>query len=527
MRPRELNYLMQSQGLRQWGVIGFIATCFVVSIALPTLAHADLVSVTPGDGTVASEPIEQFTLVFTAAVEPVNDGARLLSGRELLDVTVFQPSDATVIIEPVEPLTDGRYALFWKVQSADAHVIEGTVVVEVASPTTTTQGDTAAAGSDPDPGGTAADAAPPTTIGVTTTTLPMVNTSLPPRAYTTVRASVEDSASDAVAGEWIARVGRWILMIGGLIAIGAFVFAGTSLVGSQAEVRRAVSWVRRGGILVLVGTLVEVLGASTMLEGSLSGALSPSTLVDVLAGTFGVAVLLRLAGGIILLQDPRLAAAVPLNGPSLVQGESQGETIDAAQGAAVAVTDAPAARYHLDMRQEWTIIAGILAVAASFTFDGHTTSVDPSVVARASSFVHVLAGGVWFGGLVVMADTLTRRWRSGAPLDAAAMTVRFSRSAVGALIVVALAGLALTWTIVESISDLVSTSWGRLLLVKVGLVASAAVMGGYNHFKVMPRLDQDSVDEATSDQLRRIVMIEALVLAGAVAISAVLVGAAV
>jgi len=518
---------MQSQGLGRWGLTGFIAACFVVSIALPALAHADLVSVTPGDGTVASEPIQQFELVFTEAVEPVNGGARLLAGTAVLDVTVFQPSDATLIIEPVEPLTGGRYALFWKVQSADAHVIEGTTVVEVALPTTTAPGDTAATVSDPDPGSTAAEAVPPATIDATTTTLPMVNTSLPPRAFETAQAAAEDSDAAATAGEWIARVGRWVMMIGGLIAIGAFVFAGTSLVGSRAEVRRAVGWVRRGGILVLVGTLVEVLGASMVLAGSLSGAASPSTLVDVLAGTFGVAVLLRLAGGIILLQDPRLAAAVALDGRSPVQGAPLDETTDAAPAASVVVTDAPAAGYHLDMKQEWAIIAGILAVAASFTFDGHTASVDPSVVARASSFVHVLAGGVWFGGLVVMADTLTRRWRAGAPLDAAAMTVRFSRSAVVALIVVALAGLALTWTILESLSDLVSTSWGRLLLVKVGLVASAAVMGGYNHFKVMPRLDQDSIDEATSDQLRRIVMIEALVLAGAVAISAVLVGVAI
>ncbi len=504
-------------------MIGFLATWFVVSIALPVLAHADLVSVTPGDGTVASEPIEQFELVFTAAVDPVISGTRLLTGRHVLDVAVFQPSDATIIIEPVEPLTGGRYTLFWKVQSADAHVIEGTVVVEVVSPGTTAEGDTAATASESDPEETAAEAASSTTIGATTTTLPMVNTSLPPRAFVTAQAAVTNSNADTVAGEWIARVGGWVMMIGGLIAIGAFVFAGTSLVGSRAEVRRAVGWVRRGGILVLVGTLVEVLGASTMLAGSLSGALSPSTLVDILAGTFGVAVLLRLGGGIILLQDPRLAATVTLKGPSPVQGASHVETTDAAQGASVAVTESRAVRYHLDMKQEWAIIAGILAVAASFTFDGHTASVDPTVVARASSFVHVLAGGVWFGGLVVMADTLTRRWRAGTPLDAAAMAVRFSRSAVMAFIVLALAGLALTWTIVEAPSDLVSTSWGRLLLVKVGLVASAAVMGGYNHFSVMPRLDAPSANASASSQLRRIVTVETVMLATVVAITAVLV----
>jgi len=514
---------MISTFLRRGWLLGFVSVWFVVATGLPALGHADFVSVTPADGSVSHEPIERFELVFTAAVEPVDSGIRLLSGADAVDVIVFQPTDDTVVVEPVEPLTSGRYALFWKVQSADAHVVEGTAIGEVVLPAAPDDGGATGDDSEPPPQVDTAEEAPPTTIGAVSDQLIIVNTSLPPKAFETAPAA---AVSDAPAGDWMTTLGRWVMMIGGLIAIGAFVFAGTSLVGTPGEVRRAVRWVRRGGVLVLVGSLVEVMGASTTLAGSLADALTSSTLVDVLASSFGVAVLLQVAGGIALLQDPKLAAIVPVGAGSTADvgpGVDDGHTSTATGSV---LTDAPASGYRLDMKQEWVTFAGVLAVAASFTFNGHTASVDPSLVAKGASFVHVLAGGVWFGGLIVMADTLTRRRRSGVQLDAAAMALRFSRSALVALATVAVAGVALTWTIIESPSDLVSGAWARLLLIKVGLVGVVALLGAYNHFKVIPLLDEDPNDEATADRLRRVVLVEAAGLAAVIATTAVLVGAA-
>ena len=171
-------------------------------------------------------------------------------------------------------------------------------------------------------------------------------------------------------------------------------------------------------------------------------------------------------------------------------------------------------------------MVGVVGVAASFMFDGHTASVEHSLVARSASFVHILAAGIWFGGLVAMAATLTRRRRRNAPLEAAPMAIRFSRAAAAALIVASAAGLALMWTIIDSPADLLSGTWGRLLLVKVALVVVVASLGGYNHFKVVPALDQNPSDIATSDRLRLLVWAEAAVLVAAIAITAILVGAA-
>ena len=518
MRPRELIGTVNPRPFRRLILALIIASGFAVFGTPQALAHADLESVTPPDGTVSTVPIEQFELLFTAAVQPVQGGTRLLTGSSAVNVTILQPNLETVIVEPVQPLTDGRYALLWKVLSADGHVIEGTVSVEVMTETTTSTGASNGSG-----GGSESSATPPTTLASTTTTLPMVNTSLPPRAFETSQASV--SSSDGDAGEWISSIGRWATMTGALIAIGAFLFAGTSLVGSLPEVRNAVRWVRRGGLLVLVGTLVEVIGAATAVAGSLSQALSPSTLVDVLATSFGVAVLLRIAGGIALLQDPRMAAASLVSGASAVPITAQSGTSHAnGPGSAVTVDDRSADRYHLDIKQEWMEAAGIAAIALSFAFVGHSTTADPSVLARGSSIIHVLAAGIWFGGLIVMVDLLIRRRQAGSKLDAAATILRFSRSAVVAVVVVAGAGLALTWTIIDESSDLVSTAWGRLLLLKMALVAVAAIMGGYNHFRVVPLIENPREDSGAPARLRRIVTAEVLVLTGAVAITAVLVG---
>jgi copper transport protein len=171
-------------------------------------------------------------------------------------------------------------------------------------------------------------------------------------------------------------------------------------------------------------------------------------------------------------------------------------------------------------------MAGVLAVAASFMFDGHTASFGHSVIGKSASFLHVLAGGVWLGGLMVMAATLNGRRRRQAPLEAAQMAIRFSRAAAAALIAGSAAGVALAWTIIESPADLLSGAWGRLLLVKVALVVAATLLGSYNHFKVVPALDSHPPDTVAADRFRRVVGIEAAVLVAVVAITALLVNAA-
>ena len=106
------------------------------------------------------------------------------------------------------------------------------------------------------------------------------------------------------------------------------------------------------------------------------------------------------------------------------------------------------------------------------------------------------------------------------------MVLRFSVIASVALAAVGVAGLALAWSILDAPSELWSTSWGRLLLVKVTMVGLAASLGAYNHFFVVPVLESDASNEGASEQVAKVVRIEGAILIAVVVITAILVGAA-
>lgn len=517
-------------------IVVVIAALMALAVASPAMAHADLASTSPSDKDVVTEPVERIELVFTDTVETTGSGVRLLDGNGgTVGSSVFSASDTTVAVIPDEPLSAGRYAVLWEVESADGHEIPGSISFEVALPDT---GETDSEGTDDQPTGAAEDATttadtPPTTLSSTPTTVVITHSPASVAASTAQDATVGEDPNTALA-DIMGFVGRWATLLGALLAIGALAFASTSLVGSRSEVRQSVRWIRRGATLVLAGTLVEVSGG--ILVDLAGGEDLVTAIIDLLASSFGISVVLRLAGGAALLMDPEVITMSPIGvvqaegtgeGPSIDEGPRTGETIASRDGSAVA-TRAPTApqTYQLDIRPEWVALAGLTAVVASFMFDGHTVTAEPDLVARVAAAIHVIAGGVWLGGLVVMADTLVRRNRVGSSLDAASMGLRFSRVATAAVLAVGVAGLALTWTIVDDPADIVSTTWGRLLLMKVALVVVAAAIGAYNHFVIVPRLDDAATGADHQTTLRRTVSIEAALLVAVVVVTAALVVAA-
>lgn len=98
----------------------------------------------------------------------------------------------------------------------------------------------------------------------------------------------------------------------------------------------------------------------------------------------------------------------------------------------------------------------------------------------AAQWLHLLAVGVWIGGIAWLLAGLR-----GAAAKAAA-AVRFSRVATVALAAVAVTGLERALNEVGSWHRLVSTGFGRTLAVKVGLVAVLLGLGTVNHFRLVP-----------------------------------------
>ena len=100
--------------------------------------------------------------------------------------------------------------------------------------------------------------------------------------------------------------------------------------------------------------------------------------------------------------------------------------------------------------------------------------------------------------------------------------MRFSVVAGWSLLVVALTGAALAWGILESVDGLWATSFGRLLVAKVGVVGVVASVGAYNHRVVVPALAGGG-DENSALQFRRTVTVEAGLLVVVLALTAALV----
>lgn len=168
-------------------------------------------------------------------------------------------------------------------------------------------------------------------------------------------------------------------------------------------------------------------------------------------------------------------------------------------------------------------LLGVALLVLSFAFDGHTVSEGPWALHALVNAVHVVTAAMWAGGVALLAVVVTRRHRRGVDAQTLQLAVRFSVVASIALVAAGVAGLALAMLIIDSVSQLWSTPWGRLLAAKAVLVAVAAACGGYNHRVLIPELER-SVPQSAS-RFRTVVTVEALALVGVAVITALLVAA--
>jgi copper transport protein len=140
-------------------------------------------------------------------------------------------------------------------------------------------------------------------------------------------------------------------------------------------------------------------------------------------------------------------------------------------------------------RIEPLVPAFALAVvfAGGLSVSGHD-AVDPgsSWKTEIADWLHLSAASLWIGALATMALLL---W-SGAPELRRAAFMRFSRLATVLIAVVLGAGVYLAIVRLPHVSDLWSTGYGRVLLVKIGLVSFALLWGAFHHFVVAPALER-------------------------------------
>ena len=146
------------------------------------------------------------------------------------------------------------------------------------------------------------------------------------------------------------------------------------------------------------------------------------------------------------------------------------------------------------------VMLGVLAVVISAPLSGHPVAVpDAALLAVALDAIHVLAVGTWLGALAVIVLAVMPATRSAPHETMRGLLVAFTPVALtgGALVLVS--GAAGAWLQLGGLAPLFSSDYGRLLLIKVVLLAAVAGIGFVNWRRIVPAL----LSEQGASRLRR------------------------
>lgn len=138
-------------------------------------------------------------------------------------------------------------------------------------------------------------------------------------------------------------------------------------------------------------------------------------------------------------------------------------------------------------------LVGAVVAPLGLVITGHTRTISPVLLGYAADAAHVVAGSVWFGGLLALVAVVRRRRAVGDVQGAGDAVARFSGWAAVAAGSVVVAGSVLGWIDVGGLGALTSTAYGRLLLVKVAVVAMVVAAAAWNRYRLVPLLARTRV----------------------------------
>jgi copper transport protein len=138
----------------------------------------------------------------------------------------------------------------------------------------------------------------------------------------------------------------------------------------------------------------------------------------------------------------------------------------------------------------WPAFAIGIAFASGLSLSGHSAAdAGHSWLSEPADWVHLSAAMLWVGGLVQLLAVV---WPAAPELRRSAF-VRFSRLATGLVALLLTAGIYLSVLRLPKLADLWQHDYGRVLFVKLALVALALAWGAVHHLLVRPALDRPGV----------------------------------
>ena len=298
----------------------------------------------------------------------------------------------------------------------------------------------------------------------------------------------------------IGLLARWLHLTSAIFLVGAAALLLLAGPTDRPTARRWEAWILIACHALVVGALlsglVTVATQTATLEGRPGAALEPAALTRMLTQTQGGVVWL-VRGGLLALLGAFLAL--------------RAEIRDRADWRAA--------------RGQIVLLGGLaLALVAGAS---HAAAVEPATgAAIAADVAHLVAAGVWIGGLPTLALLL---WLAGraAGADARPYAVlaarRFSRTALALVTVLVGSGLWSTWVQVGSVAGLIGTRHGRLLCVKLVVFAAMLGLAALNR-RLIPALGGEAVavGRPAMRRLTRLVAAEAALALVTLAVVAVM-----
>ncbi|WP_328993857.1 copper resistance protein CopC [Kribbella sp. NBC_01245] len=168
------------------------------------------------------------------------------------------------------------------------------------------------------------------------------------------------------------------------------------------------------------------------------------------------------------------------------------------------------------------VAVGALVALVSLPWTGHTRTYGPTWLVVASDLIHVSAGAIWAGGIIGLALTLAKS-SEASPRRAASTAARFSAVAAWAVLAVAISGTVMAWRILGSIPGLWETSYGKALLVKLGVALVIVGIAAWNRYGLVPKVLREPRDNDARGLLRSAVRAEAACFVVLLAVTGVLV----
>jgi putative copper export protein/methionine-rich copper-binding protein CopC len=453
-------------------------------------AHALPVKTSPSPGELVQAPPSRVVIQFSENVNPQVASIRVLDqARRPVDNndTTVDPADAHIVSVSLPLLKSGAYTVVWRVQSADdGHVSSGSYYFLIAR---------------------ADGSAPPAPTGST---------------------GVDDASTAILDGPSLFQaIASWIALalltvwVGGLIwetwILSPITARDADLsAGAQAAVQRFRALIPTMlGMLVLADVGVVVAQAAG-LASDWSGAISPTYLRAVLFGSrYGVFWWVRQVIALVALYltyaatSRGWASARAVKDPMDVvaiapQPREDGATADAIPDwrRELVVTLRGIEKLPERLIEGWRarswfgrielLLAALLILAFALTGHAAAVSADRFAFDFSVDLLHLLANCAWLGGLFYISLAFVPALSHLTP-QGRARSLAIGLPEFGAVAILSAALLAATGSLnatvrMTSFDQLVTTAYGRTLVIKILLFLLMAAISAYHAFVLRPRL---------------------------------------